>query len=191
MLGKELRSWEYLKSLHNRELRSYPQVSKHIYWLNDCARYWCLDQGHLLALDLWHAGFTWTCASDFDGPWRAAGSSLVSVKGVTWPNSNLSRLHRICHTLSCTSLKWGMDDTAQKITIEKELQYCTFSKSIRFLRGVCSWKRKAGSFFGAWLFPSFFFNLLFQVFSCISSFAGISVITIANKITVTCLRIRT
>ena len=30
MLGKELRSWEYLKSLHNRELRSYPQVSKHI-----------------------------------------------------------------------------------------------------------------------------------------------------------------
>jgi len=30
VLGKELRSWEYLKSLHNRELRSYPQVSKHI-----------------------------------------------------------------------------------------------------------------------------------------------------------------
>ena len=29
-----------------------------------------------------------------------------------------------------------------------------------------------------------------MVFSCISSFAGISVITIANKITVTCLRIR-
>ena len=28
--GGELRSWGYLKSLHNRELRSYPQVSKHI-----------------------------------------------------------------------------------------------------------------------------------------------------------------
>ena len=30
MLGRELRSWGYLKPLHNRELRSYPQVSKHI-----------------------------------------------------------------------------------------------------------------------------------------------------------------
>ncbi len=30
MLGRELRSWGYLKSLHNRELRSYPQVSKYI-----------------------------------------------------------------------------------------------------------------------------------------------------------------
>ena len=28
VLGRELRSWGYLKSLHNRELRSYPQVSK-------------------------------------------------------------------------------------------------------------------------------------------------------------------
>ena len=26
MLGRELRSWGYLKSLHNRELRSYPQA---------------------------------------------------------------------------------------------------------------------------------------------------------------------
>ena len=39
-------------------------------------------------------------------------------------------------------------------------------------------------------FQVFFFNPLFQVFSCISSFAGISVFTIANKIAVTCLRIR-
>ena len=30
MLGRELRSWGYLKSLHKRELRSYPQVSKYI-----------------------------------------------------------------------------------------------------------------------------------------------------------------
>ena len=30
MLGKELRSWEYLESLHTREPRSYPKVSKHI-----------------------------------------------------------------------------------------------------------------------------------------------------------------
>ena len=30
MLGRELRSLGYLKSLHNGELRSYPQLSKHI-----------------------------------------------------------------------------------------------------------------------------------------------------------------
>ena len=27
VLGKELRSWGYLKSFHNREPRSYPQIS--------------------------------------------------------------------------------------------------------------------------------------------------------------------
>ena len=30
VLGRELRSWVYLKSLHDRELRSSPSVSKHI-----------------------------------------------------------------------------------------------------------------------------------------------------------------
>ena len=30
MLERELRSWGYLKSLHNRELGSYPQASKYI-----------------------------------------------------------------------------------------------------------------------------------------------------------------
>ena len=30
MVGRELRSWGYLKSLQNRELRSYPKVSNHI-----------------------------------------------------------------------------------------------------------------------------------------------------------------
>ena len=30
VLGRELRSWGYLNSLQNRELRSYPQVSKYI-----------------------------------------------------------------------------------------------------------------------------------------------------------------
>ena len=52
MLGRELRSWGYLKPLHSRELRSYPQVSKHISALNNLFGNFCLAQLHI-DKDIW------------------------------------------------------------------------------------------------------------------------------------------
>ena len=80
MLGRELRSWGYLESLHNRELRSYPRVSKYI--LGNCIP-WKSSRPNIQWLGL----LGWSMGQGFPIlPWYKVWSTWTScsIRGSFW-----------------------------------------------------------------------------------------------------------